>query len=145
MSPKKSVTSNTISSFAIGVMRIIFPLITVPYISRMLGPENLGRVNFLRSIVFYFNAVAGLGVSQYANRKISKVKKSLDKRSKFFFEIQSLLLITRFTAMVVFFLLIYYFPAVVKGNLSLSFILGTFIMISFFNIDWFFQGMERFD
>lgn len=56
------------------IFTIIFPLITFPYISRTLGAENTGKINFGLSIVSYFSLVASLGVTTYAVRECAAVK-----------------------------------------------------------------------
>jgi len=53
---------------------IIFPLITFPYVSRVLHPENYGIYNFSASIVSYFSILATLGITAYAVRECSQVK-----------------------------------------------------------------------
>lgn len=145
MNKENSVTKNTLYNIFTNVIMIAFPMITVPYISRILGPENLGKVNFVRSIVTYFVVVSGLGIPLYANREISLVKNDLKNRSKVFFEIQIIRLITVFICGFIFILLVYKAPQIVNGNTKLAFILGLLIFSSLININWFFQGMERFD
>lgn len=142
---RNSVTKNTLYNIFTNVVMIAFPMITVPYISRVLGPENLGKVNFVRSIINYFIVVAGLGIPLYANREISRVKNDLKARSKTFFEIETLRLITVLISGFIYILLIFNVPQLVNGNTKLAFILGLLIFSSLFNINWFFQGMERFD
>ena len=69
---------------------IIFPLITIPYISRVLSAENVGKINFSNSFVNYFMLLASLGVSTYAMRECSKVKddkKELEKIASQIFSI----------------------------------------------------------
>ena len=69
-------------------LSIIFPLITYPYISRILGVENLGKINYTASIVGYFSLVAALGISTYAIREggriISDSKKLSHLRNQIF-------------------------------------------------------------
>ena len=72
------------------ISTIIFPLITIPYISRVLSAENVGKINFSNSFVNYFMLLASLGVSTYAMRECSKVKddkKELEKIASQIFSI----------------------------------------------------------
>lgn len=78
---KSNVKKNTIFNSAKTVFGIIYPLITFPYISRVLMAENVGKVNFGNSIVSYFSLIASLGVSTYAIRECSKVRDSQDELS----------------------------------------------------------------
>ena len=78
---KFNVKKNTIFNSAKTVFGIIYPLITFPYISRVLMAEKVGKVNSGNSIVRYFSLIASLGVSTYAIRECSKVRDSQDELS----------------------------------------------------------------
>ncbi len=67
---KKNTIFNTIKT----LLSIVFPLITFPYISRVLLAENVGKINFGLSIVSYFTLIATLGITTYAIRECSAVK-----------------------------------------------------------------------
>lgn len=56
------------------ITTMIFPIITFPYISRVLQVDNLGKVNFATSIVNYFLLIAGLGISTYATREGARLR-----------------------------------------------------------------------
>lgn len=60
---------------------IFFPLITFPYISRILLPDNVGKVNFGSSFVSYFSMIASLGISTYAIRECASVREDKSKLS----------------------------------------------------------------
>ncbi len=70
----RSIKKNTIYNAIKTCSGIVFPLITFPYVSRVLLAESLGKINFSSSIVGYFSLIASLGVSTYAVRECSKVK-----------------------------------------------------------------------
>lgn len=69
---EKSLKKNTIYNALKTCSSIIFPFITFPYISRVLLPENVGKVNFGNSFVSYFSLVASLGIATYAIRECSE-------------------------------------------------------------------------
>ena len=73
MSEQKSLKKNAVLNTVKTFLALCFPLITFPYSSRILGPENLGKVNFAQSIVSYFAIFASLGISTYATREAAKV------------------------------------------------------------------------
>ena len=79
---KSSVKKNTIFNIIKTVFGIIYPLITFPYISRVLMAENVGKVDFGNSIVSYFSLIASLGVSTYAIRECSRVRENQDELNK---------------------------------------------------------------
>lgn len=82
MEEQKSLKKNTIYNSVKSIFSIIYPLITFPYISRVLMVENVGKVNFGSSIVSYFSLVASLGVSTYAIRECSRVKDNREQLSR---------------------------------------------------------------
>lgn len=76
---KNSVPKNTVYNIIKSCSAVVFPLITFPYISRVLLTDNVGKVNFGSSIVSYFSLIASLGITTYAVRECSKVKNDKEK------------------------------------------------------------------
>ena len=74
MAENKKENKNTIYNTIKSVCGILFPLISFPYVSRVLMAGNLGKINFASSIVSYFSLIATLGVTTYAVRECAKVK-----------------------------------------------------------------------
>ena len=70
----KSIVWNSMIFAFKSVLGIIFPMITFPYVSNVLGPANLGKVEFANSITNYFIFFAALGITTYAVREGAKVK-----------------------------------------------------------------------
>lgn len=73
---------------------LLFPLITFPYISKILSPEGLGKVNYSSSIAIYFILIAGLGIQTYAVREGSRIRDNKKKFNDFANEIFSLNIIS---------------------------------------------------
>ena len=91
---KKNAILNVIKS----LMSIIFPLITYPYVTRILGVENLGKINYTNSIVSYFALIASLGITTYAIREGAKIRNDREKIEEFSSEIFSINIITTIVA-----------------------------------------------
>ncbi len=66
------------------VFSILIPLITTPYVSRALGIEGIGRYSYAYSIAYYFVIFAMLGVNNYGNRTIARVRNDKEELSKAF-------------------------------------------------------------
>lgn len=66
--------TNTIYNTIKTLFGIVYPLVTFPYISRVLMAENVGKINFANSVVSYFSLIASLGVTTYAIRECAKVR-----------------------------------------------------------------------
>ena len=90
----KSFKLNMVLNGIKGLMGILFPLISFPYVSRVLGVENLGRFNFASSVVSYFILVANLGITPYAIRECAKVRESRKKADVFASDIFTINLIS---------------------------------------------------
>lgn len=91
---ERSLSGNIVLNAMKTFMSIGFPLVSFPYISRVLQVENIGKVNFVISIINYFSLIATLGLSSYAIREGAIVRYDIDKRTKLFNELFSLNLIT---------------------------------------------------
>ena len=65
---KRSVKKNAILSVIKQLFSIIFPMITFPYATRILGVENYGKYTFSVSIVNYISYIAAAGILRYAVR-----------------------------------------------------------------------------
>ena len=65
----KSLKINMILNVLKTFMSIIFPLITYPYATRVLGVENFGKINYSNSVITYVALIASLGIASYAIRE----------------------------------------------------------------------------
>lgn len=86
----KSVKFNFIMNFLLTMSQFLFPLITFPYVSRVLKPAGTGSVAFAISVITYFTMFAMLGVPTYGIRACAKVRENKEKLSK---TVQELLII----------------------------------------------------
>ncbi|EQC55349.1 hypothetical protein LLT5_02330 [Lactococcus cremoris subsp. cremoris TIFN5] len=122
------------------VIAIIIPLITVPYISRILGSEAVGINSYTSSIMTYFVLFANLGMTVYGNRTIAYYRDSLEERSKKFWEIVVIKLIMGFLSFVSLLIFINFYT-----SYSYFLILQSIqIIATTLDISWFFVGMEEF-
>lgn len=69
---------NSIATFT----NLLFPIITFPYLTRVLGVDNIGKYNFSNSVVSYFSLIATLGISSYAIRECAKIKSDRNEFNK---------------------------------------------------------------
>ena len=89
----KSMKANAFLNGFSSVLNLVFPLITFPYISRVLGVESIGEYNFSNSVVSYFLLIAGLGISTYAIREGSQYRNEPKLFNKFVSEVFTINLI----------------------------------------------------
>lgn len=137
---KKSITKNYMYNLIYQVLVLISPLITIPYISRVLGAENIGIYSYTLSITAYFILFGTLGMSLYAQREIAYNQDNPPKYSLIFWEMVLLRIITMSIS-----ILIYYFTIIKYGTYQLYYkILILEILGNCIDITWFFQGLEEF-
>lgn len=70
----KKLINNILFYIIKQVSAILFPMIIYPYVTRMLGVDNIGKVEYAKSIVQYFLLFAGLGISDYAIREGARIR-----------------------------------------------------------------------
>jgi len=137
---KKSIANNYIYNLIYQILLIILPIATVPYLSRVLGAENIGISGYTTSIVAYFILFGTLGIASYAQREIAYVQDDKKAKSKIFYEIVIFRLITMAISLVTF-----YFTFATQGEYELYYkILIIQLLTQCIDIGWFFQGQEEF-
>lgn len=137
---KKSIAKNYIYNMVYQVLILILPLITTPYLSRVLGAEGIGIYSYTYAIVTYFILFGSLGVALYGQREIAYAQDNPEKRKKVFIEI----IIFRFITIAVA-TIFYYFLFVNGKEYQLYYkILILELIAAAFDISWFFQGIEEF-
>ena len=118
------------------------PLITSPYISRVLGAEAIGIYSYTYSIAYYFVMFAMLGISNYGNRLISSVRDNRELLNK---EFSSLFCVHVIISSFVLLFYFFYCIIIVNGNEKLyAIIQGMFVASAVFDVNWFFFGLEEF-
>ena len=135
---KKNTFYNILKTFS----SVIFPLITFPYISRVLGAENVGKISFSSSIVSYFSLIATLGISAYAIRECSKVKNNKEQLSSTASRIYSINIITTVIAYISLFFCL--FIPQLNGYRGLIIIQSMSILFTSIGTDWINTAMEDF-
>lgn len=132
---------NFIYNIVYQVLVLILPLITMPYISRVLGADGVGIYSYTHSIAYYFMIISMLGLNNYGNRTIAKVRDDKNKLSKEFCSIYLFQLITS-TLMIILYLL--YVTVFDNEYKEIAYIQTMFVISAMFDINWFFFGIEKF-
>lgn len=91
---KKSIKVNAILNIIKQMCQVVFPLITIPYVTRVLQTENYGKYNYGNSIVTYFWLLAELGVATYAVREGARIREEKKAFQKFASEMYSINIIS---------------------------------------------------
>ena len=136
---QKSIKKNYIYNTAYQVLVLITPLVTTPYLSRILGADGVGTVSFAESVVAYFTLFATLGITTFGQREISYVQDDREKRTRIFWETKSLQAITSLSALV-----LYIIFSLLQEQRVLYLILSLNVLTVLFDVVWLIQGMEEF-
>lgn len=140
---QKSLAKNALLSALKTLTSIIFPLITYPYITRVLAQDDIGRINFSQSIIGYFNLIAVFGITTFAVRNGAQIRDNREEFSKFADSIFTINIITTTIACVSMILLTCLTPRLAEYK-SIIFILGITVAMVPFALDWLYTIYEDF-
>ncbi len=138
-----SIKINFLYNAILNVVNILFPVVTIPYVSRILGVEQIGIFSFVTTIVSYFSLFAALGMPLYGTREIAKRVGNQIEINNLFNELFSINVISSLVFTTLFLISVYVVPAFVE-NRSYFLISGISLYFCAFNIDWFYSGIENF-
>lgn len=123
--------------------QFIFPLVTFPYASRILGPHGIGSINFIDSFTQYFLLLSVLGVPIYGVREISRVKDDVKQMNDVFNDIFFINILSAFFFSVVYLIFAFSINSLFM-HLDLVLIGISIIVANVFSFEWFFQGTGNF-
>lgn len=138
-----SIKKNFILNATLSVLNVIFPLLTYPYVTRTLGPYNLGKVRFVSSFVEYFVLFSQLGIPYLGIREVAKVRDDKEKLSKL---VQELLIINLVVSIIAYILLgicLLTIPKVID-NRTLVIIFSLNVFMGALGIEWMYKGLEEY-
>ena len=136
-----SIKKNFSYNILYQILILILPLITAPYISRIIGPEGIGIYSYTYSIVNYFAMFAMLGMSNYGNRTIAKSRDNPNELNKKFSSLYKMQFITAMISTIIYIFYIQFFG---KQYEMYYYIQLIYLISTFFNINWLFFGLEQF-
>lgn len=136
-----SLKKNLAYNVAYQILVIILPLITAPYVSRVLGADGLGTYSYIFSIVTYFGLFGMLGIANHGNRSVAPVRDNRQKVSEAFSNTYIIQLCTTVIALLLYFLFIYCW---FSGDKTIAYIESIIVLSYVLDITWFFFGLEQF-
>ena len=140
----KSIRYNFIMNFILTVSNFIFPLLTFPYVSRVLQVEANGTVAYVSSIVSYFMMIASLGIPTYGIRAAAKVRDDKRKLSTIVQELLIINVILVFLVLIAYFIMLFALPSMYVYK-ELFYINAIGILLNVIGVGWFFQAIEQYD
>ena len=137
------IKTNFIYSSILTVSNFLFPLLTFPYISRVLGVSNVGIYNWVGGIIQYFIIFSMMGIGIVGIREVAKNKNSQAELSKTFSSLLILTVLTTAISLLVLFVLMAIVPRFAMYH-QMFYIGAANIFINLFLVEWFFKGIENF-
>ena len=138
-----SIKRNFAYNILLNLSRVIFPLITAPYISRVLEPDGIGLFNFANTYAGYFALFAVLGIPYYGIREVAKLHDNKEGLAKLVSELISVSFIATFIVTLIYITSIFLIGQL-DENRMLFLVAGFLLYFSPFRIDWFYSGLEQF-
>lgn len=139
-----SVKYNLIMNIILKLSTIIFPFITFPYISRVLGAEYNGKIAFASSVVYYFTFIASLGIPTYGVKVCAQCRDNKLKLTKTVKELLIISSITTIFSYLLFILALIFVPKFQEEK-TLMIINAMGIILSVYGVEWFYQAIEQYD
>lgn len=124
------------------LVNYILPLITFPYLLRVFGPENFGKVSYLLAITFYFGLLTDFGFNISATRKVALFKNDREQLARYYSVVTSVKLVLFLIATIIYSLLLILLSA---GGFETGPYIAAYTMVAgtTFDMVWFFRGIEK--
>jgi O-antigen/teichoic acid export membrane protein len=140
---QKSLKFNFVMSAVLTMSSMIFPLIKIPYVSRILLPTGTGKVSFATSLITYFNMFAQLGIPTYGVRACACVRDNKEKLSRTVQELLMINLIMGAITYVVLGVALFTVPRLFEER-TLYLIISSTILLNALGIEWMYRALEQY-
>lgn len=138
-----NIKKNFLYSSILTTANYIFPFLTYPYVSRVLGVHNIGICNFVDSIINYFILFSMMGIGATGIREIAKSKNNPENRNRIFSSLFILNTISTTIALIILIISIYSVPKLYEYK-ELMYIGALKLVCNYLLIDWLYRGLEEF-
>ena len=140
---QKSLKLNFIMNVILTMSQFIFPLITFPYVSRILLPEGTGKVSFATSLISYFSMFAQLGIPTYGIRVCAKIRDSREELTRTSQELLIINLVMSVISYTALFLALAFVPRL-QADKSLYVIVSFTIILTSVGMEWLYKALEQY-
>lgn len=139
---KRKLTHNFISLSLVQGLSILFPLITFPYLLRVLGVEGFGLFTLIQTLIMYFDLLVSFGFGLTATQHVTKNLNDIGHLKKVISSVYVIKFLL-FVCSMIAFLVIALFVPFFKGSVSLVFISSLYLLGNLLFPDWYFQGIQK--
>lgn len=138
-----SIKKNLLYNFLLSLSQVLLPLVSIPYVSRVLDPDGIGRVSFMDAFTYYFISIAEFGIVVYGMREVAKYRDDPPARDKIVSGLLSLHMLTSAFTLVLYTIAVFLLWSRIQDIRLVLFSLS-FLLVNSFACEWYFLGMERF-
>lgn len=143
MPKQESIKVNFVMNAILTISQFIFPLITFPYVSRILLPVGTGKVSFATSLINYFTMFAQLGIPTYGIRRCAQVRDDKMELTRVTHELLFINLIMSVVSYAILFAALAFVPRL-EGDRTLYLIVSLNIIFTCIGIEWMYKGLEQY-
>ena len=143
MRKQGSLKLNFIMNAILTMSSFVFPLITFPYISRILLPVGTGKVSFATSLISYFSMFAQLGIPTYGIRACAKVRDDRLELTRTAHELLAINLVMDVISYAVLFLALLFLPRLQEDR-TLYVVVSATILLSSIGMEWLYKALEQY-
>lgn len=143
MRKERSVTFNFIMNFILTASAFIFPLITFPYVSRVLLPAGNGKIDAATAVITYFSMFSMLGIPTYGIRACAQVRDDKEQLSRTVQEILCINAVMTALVYVVFGASLYFVPKFAEDR-DLLLVMGVTIFLNMVGVSWLYSALEEY-
>lgn len=140
---QKSLKKNFMMNILLTMSSIIFPLITFPYVSRILGPSGTGKVTFATSLISYFSMFAQLGIPTYGIRACARVRDNKEKLTKVAQELLIINLVMSVLSYIALFIALATIPKLQEDKVLYVIVSFTIVLTSI-GMEWIYKALEQY-
>jgi PST family polysaccharide transporter len=138
----RRVVGNAASLISMQAVGYVLPLVTVPYLLRVLGPEHFGLIAFAQAVMAYFVTLNDYGFNLSATRELAICRNDRKLKSELYFSVMAVKAVLCVISLLVLFALVFYIP---KFHANRSVFYASFLVVvgNMLFPSWFFQGIEK--
>jgi len=139
---KSNVLKNIVMLYGFSIAKIIFPLVTLPYLTRVLSVETYGVVSYVKTVMTYMQLIVDFGFMLSGTKEIVLVKESKDKLSRAIGDILAARILLCVVSLFILCVLTFILP-ILHGNVLYTFLSYIPIALTVFLFDYVFRGLEK--
>jgi O-antigen/teichoic acid export membrane protein len=136
---KKNISFSLLLSFS----QVLLPLFSIPFISRVLTPEGIGKVGFIDSFSYYFVTIAEFGIAVYGTREIVRYRHDKEALRQLVSELIVLHLISSAITIILYTIAVFFLWYKIN-DIRLLLFSFSFLLVNSFACEWYFMGTEKF-